>query len=468
MTKDKKKETKKSGRTLYLDLSFLGALFFFLFRIPITNIIGNEGNGYFAFSWELYTVLGLLFGHCLMYAVSDMVRKRVRKNQYQNSRNVLTKALILGLVLSAVGCVICYFGSDVLLGVISMKLSGIGLRMLGIMLVFSTLSGVFCGYFEGIGTRIPTSFSKIVEGFIAGTGALVFASALSEYGTKVGELLYNGQYKPAFGAAGIVAGCICGSVFAMLFLMVINRIYQVPLKQLIAKEVSREAETAGSVFKEMFKLFLVVFIELVFFNVFRIINMWLYIRATLPTDMKNKIVQYLGAYHGKFLVITSIAILIVLMFTGRNVPRICRSYQRNNVKLGWKYFGEDIKQIMALSLPFAILLAVLAKNLYGVIYKSSGNIEVTMLQIGSVNIILVSLAVYMYRILRKLDMTVFLIIIPLVALVVQTVVMYFVVQMPDMGALSLIISEVVFWFVVAVMEIILCIKTLKQGFKQKI
>ena len=468
MTKDKKKETKKSGRTLYLDLSFLGALVYFLFRIPITNIIGNEGNGYFAFSWELYTVLGLLFGHCLMYAVSDMVRKRVRRNQYQNSRRVLTKALLLGVVLSALGCAVCYFGSDILLGVISMKLSGISLRMLGIMLVFSTLSGVFCGYFEGSGTKIPTSFSKIIEGFIAGTGALVFTSGLSEYGTKVGELLYNKQYKPAFGAAGIVAGCICGSIFALLFLVVINQMYQVSLKQLIKKEGARETETAGSVFKEMLKLFLITFTELVFFNVFRIINMWLYIRATLPTDMKDRIVQYLGAYHGKFLVITSVAILVVLMFTGRNVPRICRSYQKNNLVQCWRYFGEDIKQMIALSLPFAILLAVLAKNMYSVIYKSSGNIEVTMLQIGSVNIILITFAVYMYRILRKLDMTVFLILIPLVALVVQTVVMYFVVQLPDMGALSLVISEVAFWFLVAAMEFLLCVKALKHGFKRKI
>ena len=95
MTNTKKQETKRIGKSLYMDISFLGPLIFFLFRIQITNIIGNEGNGYFAFSWELYTVLGLFFGHCFSSTISEMVRKRVRKNQYHNSSSVLTTSLIL-------------------------------------------------------------------------------------------------------------------------------------------------------------------------------------------------------------------------------------------------------------------------------------------------------------------------------------------------------------------------------------
>ena len=37
------KSTK--SRQLYWDITFAGWILFLLFRIPITNIIGNEGNG---------------------------------------------------------------------------------------------------------------------------------------------------------------------------------------------------------------------------------------------------------------------------------------------------------------------------------------------------------------------------------------------------------------------------------------
>lgn len=461
MTNTKKQETKRNGKSLYMDISFLGPLIFLLFRIPITNIIGNEGNGYFAFSWELYTVLGLFFGHCFSSVISEMVRKRVRKNQYHNSSSILTTSLILGIIASLLGCIIFYFVPDALLGFLSMKLSGISFRLLGILLIFSSLSGIFCGYFEGIGTNVPTTFSKILKGFISGTGALIFTSALTKYGSKVGALLYNAQYKPAFGATGIVAGCICGTIFSLLFLIVINLIYQVPLKQLLKKDTITEQDSFLRIFKEMSKLFLISFLEVAFFNIFRIVNMWLYIKTTVLTDGKDKIVQYLGSYHGKVLVFTTCIILLIFIFTGRNIRRIQKNYRRNNMANCWNFFCEDIKQLLMLTLPAALILAVFGKNIFTFIYKSAGNIEITMLQIGCINIILVSFAVYMYRVLKKLDMKILLILIPTIAFVIQTLVMSFIVKLPTIGALSLIISEMIFWLLIVSMELLLSIKTLK-------
>ena len=468
MTNTKKHETKSTGKSLYIDLSFLGPLIFFLFRIPITNIIGNEGNGYFAFSWELYTVLGLFFGHCISSTVSEMVRKRVRKNQYRNSSNVFTISLILGIITSVLGCIIFYFCSDITLSYFSMKLSGISFKLLGVLLVFSSLTGIFCGYFEGIGTNVPTIFSKIIKGFISGTGALIFTSALTKYGSKVGALLYNAQYKPAFGATGIVAGCVCGTIFSLLFLIVINLIYQVPLKQLLKKEASTtEQESAVKIFKEMSKLFLIIFLEIAFFNIFRIVNMWLYIKTTILTDTKDKIVQYLGSYHGKVLVLTTCIILIIFIFTGRNIRKIHKSYRRNNFTNCWNFFCEDAKQLLLLTLPPVIIVAIFGKNIFTLLYKTAGNVEITMLQIGSINIILVSFAIYMYRLLRKLDMKLSLTIIPMIAFVIQTLVMSFIVKLPTMGALSLIVAELIFWLLVASMELLLCVKILKPNINDK-
>lgn len=461
MTNTKKQETKGVGKSLYMDLSFLGPLIFLLFRIPITNIVGNEGNGYFAFSWELYTVLGLLFGHCLSSIVSEMIRKRVRKKQYHNSSSVLTASLILGIIASVLGCIIFYFISDILLGFLSIKLAGISFKLLGILLISGTVSGIFSGYFEGIGTNVPTVFSKIINGFISGTGALIFTSALIKYGSKVSALLYNPQYKPAFGAAGIVAGCICGTIFSLLFLIVINLLYQVPLKQLLKKESFTEPEPVINIFKEMSKLFLITFLEIAFFNIFRIVNIWLYIKTTVLTDSKDKIVQYLGSYHGKVLVFTTCIILLILIFTGRNIRKIQKNYRRNNLTNCWNLFCEDTKQLLTLTLPTAIIIAIFGKNVFTFFYKSAGNIEITMLQIGSINIILVSFAVYMYRILKKLDTKMFLILIPMIAFLIQTLVMSFIVKLPNVGALSLIISEIIFWLLIVSMELLLSIKTLK-------
>ena len=459
---------KNKRKTLFLDLSFTGTLIFLIFRIPITNIIGNEGNGYFAISWELYTALGLLFGLGLSNVTTEMVRKRFRKKQYQNGTNVLIASLLIGLALSAFGAVIFYFISNLLLNLLHMKLSGIGFRLIAILLVFNTISGVLRGYFEGAGTKVPTSFSKIVEAIVAGTGALIFASTLGKYGTKVGALLFNAQYKPAFGAAGIVAGCILGSIFSLLFLIIVNHIYQIPLKQLLKKDESRGIETLPGILVEALKLSCMTLAELAFFHLFRITNMWLYIQNTFLTDGKSKMVQYLGSYHGKVLVITGIAVLIVLSLSGRNERRIQKCYFQNDYKQCWKAYVEDLKQMLIFALPFVILLVALAKQIFTAIFKSAGNIEVTMLQIGSINIILIPIAVYTYKLLQKMDLKLLLIAIPAVAFIVQTFFMYAIVKIAAIGPLAMIISETVFWLLNTVMELLVATKTLKLGFKSKI
>ena len=455
-------------KTLFLDLSFLGTLIFLIFRIPLTNIIGNEGNGYFAVSWELYSTLGLFLGLGLSNVTTEMIRKRFRKKQYQNGTNVLIASLLMGLALSILGAAVIYFISNALLNLLHMKLSGIGFRLIALLLIFSTISGVLRGYFEGAGTKVPTSFSKMVEAVVAGTGALIFASALTSHGSKVGSLLFNAQYEPAFGAAGIVAGCVLGSIFSVIFLIVVNHIYQIPLKQLLKKDESKGMDTLKTLLSEALKLSCITFAELIFFHLFRITNMWLYIQKTALTDGKGKMVQYLGSYHGKVLVLTGIAILIVLSFSGRNERRIQKCYFLNDYKQCWKAYLEDLKQILILALPFVILLAALAKQIFTAFYKSAGNIEVTMLQIGTINIILIPITVYTYKLLQKMDLKLLLIAIPAVAFIVQTFFMYAIINVETMGPLSMILSETVFWLLVTIMELLVAAKTLKQGFKSKI
>lgn len=466
MTNEKKQENKR--KSLYFDLSFIGTIIFLLFRIPLTTIIGNEGNGYFSITWELFTLFGLVFGFGISNVTTEMIRKRFRKNQYQNATNILTTALLTGVVSSLSGAAIIYFVSNLIMNIFSMKLSGISFRLAAVLLVFHTITGIFRGYFEGTGTNIPTCFSKIVEALVAGTGAIIFTMILYKYGFTVGNLLFNNQYQPAFGAVGIIAGCICGSIFSLLFLLVVNHIYQIPLKQLRKKEETGTFETLKNILSEMIKLSLITFVELLFFNVFRIVNMGFYIQTTLTADGDGKIIQYLGSYHGKVLVFIGIAILVILSFTGRNKIRIFKSYHKSNYRSCWRFFCEDLKQIILFSIPFAIVIAVSAKNIFTAIFKSTGNIEVTMLQIGSINIILIPIVVYIYQLLRKMDLNLILIMIPAVAFIIQTIIMSVIVKMPGIGALSMIISETAFWFLVTVMELLAALMTLKKGFKSKV
>ena len=461
MAKENKRGNQNTNRTLYLDLSYLGILIFLLFRIPLTNIIGNEGNGYFSVTWELYTLMGLFFGHCFYNITKEMIQLRVRKKHYKSSVRILIISMIVGLIFSITGASVIYVISDSLLNNFGMHLSSISFRFIGILLIFTSLSGVLGGYFEGNGTKIPGCFSKILESIIAGSGAIIFSSILFKYGGKVGALLFNEQYQPAFGATGILIGCFLGSILAFIFLIIVNFIYQKSLKQQLQLDEDSSSETKASIFKDYFKYFIFALLELVFLNLFRITNMRLYIKTYSHTDSKGKIVQYLGSYHGKILVITGILAVIVLIFTGRNVKRIQKNYYKNKLNFAWKYFCNDLKEIVIFAILIVSIVAFTAQNILAILYDSTGNTETIMLKIGSINILLIPLAVYLSKLMIELDFKLMRIISPGIAFFFQTFVMWSVVRQENIGPLSLVIADVVFWMIVVIFELLVIVKALK-------
>ena len=55
-----------------------------LYRIPLANYIGDEGNGYYSAAYNIYSILLILSSYSLPVAVSKMVSARLAKNQYRS------------------------------------------------------------------------------------------------------------------------------------------------------------------------------------------------------------------------------------------------------------------------------------------------------------------------------------------------------------------------------------------------
>ena len=132
---NKKNQTLRKNRKSKVtwDLGITGIIIFFIFRIPITNIIGNEGNGYLAISLELYTVFSIFFGKLISEVTVEMVRKRNAKNQYQNSSRLLATSVLVTFLISSLGAVLIYFSSDILTRLLTINLSGISFKWTGIL-----------------------------------------------------------------------------------------------------------------------------------------------------------------------------------------------------------------------------------------------------------------------------------------------------------------------------------------------
>lgn len=68
------------------------------YRIPMINIIGDEGMGYYGTAFNVYNIALLLSSYSLPLAVSKMVSVRLARKQYRNSVRILRAALVYATV----------------------------------------------------------------------------------------------------------------------------------------------------------------------------------------------------------------------------------------------------------------------------------------------------------------------------------------------------------------------------------
>lgn len=77
---------------------FLG----FVYRLPLTNMLGDEGNGIYGMGYYIYTFLLILSSAGLPAAISKLVSERLALRQYRNAHRVFQTSLIVSASLGTI------------------------------------------------------------------------------------------------------------------------------------------------------------------------------------------------------------------------------------------------------------------------------------------------------------------------------------------------------------------------------
>ena len=137
-----------------------------VYRIPVLNIIGSEGNGIYVTAYNVYNIILVLSSYGLPMAVSKLISARFTKRRYKNAAKVLRCSLTVGAFTGGVAALLVYFGADFIENVIyggGVPGLAIPLRVLAPTIFIVALLGVLRGFFQGQGTMIPTAVSQIIE-----------------------------------------------------------------------------------------------------------------------------------------------------------------------------------------------------------------------------------------------------------------------------------------------------------------
>ena len=79
--------------------SILVRLIGLIYRIPMTNILGNEGIGYYDYAFEVYNMAFILSSYGMPMAVSKLVANHSARKEYRSAFRTFLCALAIAALL---------------------------------------------------------------------------------------------------------------------------------------------------------------------------------------------------------------------------------------------------------------------------------------------------------------------------------------------------------------------------------
>ncbi|MGB3366660.1 MAG: oligosaccharide flippase family protein, partial [Acidaminobacteraceae bacterium] len=95
-----------------ISVKFLG----FLFKVPLTRMIGAEGFGLYSYPYLIYTALLALSTFGIPVVVSKLIAEKVALHRYSEAHRIFKITLLLMTLVGIISSSVLYFLSDYLAG----------------------------------------------------------------------------------------------------------------------------------------------------------------------------------------------------------------------------------------------------------------------------------------------------------------------------------------------------------------
>ena len=210
MSKEKNSSNFLVQGSILAIASIVSRLIGLLYRIPMTNAIGSDGIGVYSTAYNVYFICLLLSSYSLPTAVSKLVSERMALHQYKNAQRILRVSMVFALIAGTAAAAVMFFGADFL----AVKMQNMPEARIAIMTLAPTIFimaflGVLRGYFQGMGSMVPTAISQVLEQILNAIVSVTAAISLFAYGRGLDELYSTSNQAVSWGAAG---GMRCGGL----------------------------------------------------------------------------------------------------------------------------------------------------------------------------------------------------------------------------------------------------------------
>ena len=417
------------------------------YRIPMINIIGDEGMGYYGTAFNVYNIALLLSSYSLPLAVSLMVSARLAGRQYRNAARILRAALVYATLVGAVTAAVIWFGADFFAReVFFMPYAAFALRTLAPTVWIMAYLGVFRGYFQGQGTMVPTAFSQVFEQIINAIVSVAAGSFLFNESVKL-EILRQetgSGYANAWGAAGGTIGTGAGALTALLFLLFLFAICRKQMKRRVRRDQSGVTESYGEITRILFLTVVPVILSSAIYNLNSVLDNGLLAYNFDLLGQGEEFTSLWGVYTGKYHLLINVPMAVSNALSSSLIPSVSRAMAVGDRRMVKNKVAAAIRFSCLIAIPSTVGLTVLAGPVNNLLFSGDNALAIRMTIYGSLAVVFYSVSTVTNAILQGIDkmrLPILHAVFSLAAHVVALEVLFFVFHM---GIYSMVYANILF------------------------
>ena len=358
---EKKGQNFLHGAAIYTVGIILVKILGAFYKIPLGNILGDEGFTHFDLTYRIYNVFLTVSTAGFPVAMSRLISESDtldRENQvYRVFRVGIKTFLGLGVISTLL---MMLFPAEMAASMGDVQAS----RCIFIMapsVLLVCVTAAYRGYAQGHADMIPTTVSQVIE-----TGVKVLV------GLACAGFLYRAGYGLGICAAGAILGTTVSSLAAMVYMQIkVRRKYQV---KPVAGQSDDVPDSDGKIFWDLLRIGIPITISTSIMSLIQLADTYITLNQLQNAAGYNPVAAYaLNGVYGKAMTVYNVPSAFVVPFLSTVVPAISAARVRKNGAEVCKIAESAMRMCTLLCLPMAVGMAVLSGPCMKVLYPESAS-----------------------------------------------------------------------------------------------
>ncbi|MEG1256928.1 polysaccharide biosynthesis protein [Clostridium sp.] len=405
-----------------------------LFRIPIQNLIGDQGMGYYQMSYPLYmTFVAIASG--VPIAMSKLISEFNARHDTNSIRQVLNQTLKIMIPLGILASfLMMYFGNDIIDLLKWDEKSYNSFMVISCGPLFVCIMCTFKGYFQGLQNMNSTAISQIIEqlgrvGFGVGFAYLLLPKGI--------------EYAAAGAAFGTVAGGVLGSIYLIIkYFTVKGKVSKTRIK--------KDNEILGTLAQAALPISIGAAVGTIMSLIDSIIVPQRLLEAGYTIEQSA--VLY-GQFTGKAMTLQNIPLSLSIALCAALVPIVSEVYSMSNKKELSRRVNMVFKLSFVIGIPSCLGLFFLARPIMGLVFmRDVGGYEI--LKLLSLSIPLIIITQTTTSLLQSCGMYMKPIYYLGIGCIFKVIITYLLVSRPEMNIYGAVIGSIVGYGVTSILNVI--------------